>query len=87
MLRDQDFNFTIGRGHYVGRGWRAVMALAIVQLPRAALLAAGALATPTMTQLLQVARSSILGTEPLSSARRWGAGEWEPLTSSKRPLH
>jgi hypothetical protein len=44
MRQDQDFDFRIGRGYYRGRGVRGLAALAIVQLPRIALLGAGLLA-------------------------------------------
>jgi len=41
MSQDNDFDFRIGRGHYRGRGTHALVALAIVRLPRAALYGAG----------------------------------------------
>jgi hypothetical protein len=40
----QDFDFKIGKAHYRGRGGRALVALAIVQLPRAALWVTGGIA-------------------------------------------
>ena len=36
-----DFDFKIGRGHYRGRGMPALVALAIVCLPRAAIYGTG----------------------------------------------
>ena len=39
-----DFDFKIGKGHYRGRGTRALVALAIVRLPIAALFGGGAYA-------------------------------------------
>ena len=41
MTIGTDFDFKIGRGHYRGRGWRALVALTIVHLPRAALIGGG----------------------------------------------
>jgi hypothetical protein len=56
----QDFDFKIGRGHYRGRGICALVALAIVHLPRAALFGGGAYAaTPTMLWLVQAVRPYI----------------------------
>lgn len=44
MSQDQDFDFKIGRGHYRGRGGRALIALAIVHLRPAAYVGGGSLA-------------------------------------------
>jgi hypothetical protein len=54
MSQDQDFDFKIGRGHYRGRGSRALIALAIVYLPRAVLFGSGvAVTTPAVVWLIQ----------------------------------
>ena len=59
-MSDQDFDFKIGRGHYRGRGSRALIALAIVYLPRAALFgSAAAVATPGGIWLIQVLRALV----------------------------
>jgi hypothetical protein len=58
MPREQDFDFRIGRGHYRGRGTRGLVALALVQLPRAAFLGTGiALASPGLTWSVQAFRA------------------------------
>ena len=60
MSQDQDFDFKIGRGHYRGRGSRGLSALAIVHLPRAALVGSGvAVATPGAVWLIQALRTLI----------------------------
>jgi hypothetical protein len=60
MSREQDFDFKIGRGHYRGRGSRGLIALVIIQLPRAALLGSGiAVATPNIVWSIQVLRTLI----------------------------
>ena len=54
MSQDQDFDFKIGRAHYRGRGSRALIALAIVHLPRAALFGSGvAVTTPAVVWFIQ----------------------------------
>jgi hypothetical protein len=57
MRQDQDFDFRIGRGYNRGRGVRGLAALAIVQLPRIALLGAGLVpASPTLQWVWQLAQ-------------------------------
>jgi hypothetical protein len=59
-MSDQDFDFKIGRGHYRGRGSRALIALAIVHLPRAALFGGAAVvATPSGIWLIQSLRTLV----------------------------
>ena len=52
VSQDQDFDFKVGRGHYRGRGSRGLIALAIVQLPRALLLSGGIAIVPPATAWL-----------------------------------
>ena len=56
----QDFDFKIGQGRYRGRGARALVALVIVHLPRAALFGGSAyFASPTLLWLFQTVRPYI----------------------------
>jgi hypothetical protein len=58
-VESPDFDFKIGTGHYRGRGTAALIALAIVHLPRAALFGASAyVASPTLVRLTQIVRAS-----------------------------
>lgn len=60
MSQDQDFDFKIGRGHYRGRGVPALVALAIVHLPRAALYGtSGMTAYAVLPWLLQAVRAYV----------------------------
>jgi hypothetical protein len=60
MSQDQDFDFKVGRGHYRGRGSRGLIALAIIQLPRAVFFGSGvAVAMPTVVWSIQMLRTLI----------------------------
>lgn len=61
MSQDQDFDFKIGRGHYRGRGSRALIALAIVHLPRAALFGTGVVVTPPVVVWLIQTVHTLIG--------------------------
>jgi hypothetical protein len=56
----EDFDFKIGKGHYRGHGMRALVALAIVRLPLAALFSGGGVALYwVLPWLLQAIRAHI----------------------------
>jgi hypothetical protein len=60
MTSEPDFDFKMGRGHFRGRGLRALIALAIVLLPRAMLYGAGGLsASSILPWLLRAARAHL----------------------------
>lgn len=59
-VMSEDFDFKIGKGHYRGRGVRALVALAIVRLPLSALFGGGGFALySVLPWMLQAIRAYV----------------------------
>ena len=61
MTIETDFDFKTRRGHFRGRGLRALIALAIVHLPRAMLYGAGGLIASSILPWMMHAVQAYIG--------------------------